>query len=63
MGPDEYDKCVWDDKMSEAPNISLGQILNRSGVLCKEDVPACKRVSGKREICTEWTFSSVGKAI
>jgi hypothetical protein len=49
MGPDEYDKSVWDDKTSEAPNISLGQILNRSVVLCKEDMPARKRVSGKRK--------------
>jgi hypothetical protein len=50
MGPDEYDKCVWDDKMSEAPNISLGQILNRSGVLCKEDVPACKSFRKERNL-------------
>jgi hypothetical protein len=49
MGPDEYDKGVWDDKTSEAPNISLGQILNRSGALCKEDIAARKKVSGKRK--------------
>uniref|UniRef100_A0A0A9BER3 WEB family protein n=1 Tax=Arundo donax TaxID=35708 RepID=A0A0A9BER3_ARUDO len=51
MGPDgdEYDKSVWDDKTSEMPNISLGQILNRSGVLCREDMPARKRISGKRK--------------
>ncbi|GJN31407.1 hypothetical protein PR202_gb19802 [Eleusine coracana subsp. coracana] len=51
MGPDEYDKSVWDDKTSEAPNVSLGQILNRSGVLCREDGDgaARKRISGKRK--------------
>ncbi|XP_062215653.1 WEB family protein At2g38370-like [Phragmites australis] len=49
MGPDGYDKSVWDDKTCEMPNISLGQILNRSGVLCREDMAARKRISGKRK--------------
>jgi hypothetical protein len=49
MGPDEYDKSVWNDKTTEATNISLGQILNRSGVLCKEDMAARKKVKGKRK--------------
>lgn len=49
MGPDGYDKSVWDDKASEMPNISLGQILNRSGVLCREDMAPRKRISGKRK--------------
>ncbi|WVZ56856.1 hypothetical protein U9M48_007328 [Paspalum notatum var. saurae] len=50
MGPDGYDKSVWDDKTSETPNVSLGQILNRSGVLCREDMAASrKRISGKRK--------------
>ncbi|GJN07933.1 hypothetical protein PR202_ga25809 [Eleusine coracana subsp. coracana] len=51
MGPDEYDKSVWDDKTSEAPNISLGQILNRSGVLCRQDGDGAARkiISGKRK--------------
>ncbi|KAL6660116.1 hypothetical protein ACP70R_002238 [Stipagrostis hirtigluma subsp. patula] len=50
MGPDGYDKSVWDEKTSETPNISLGQILNRkSGALCREDTAACKRISGKRK--------------
>ncbi|KAF8721102.1 hypothetical protein HU200_023520 [Digitaria exilis] len=49
MGSDGYDKTVWDDKTSETPNISLGQILNRSGVLCREDMVSRKRISGKRK--------------
>ncbi|RLN17806.1 WEB family protein [Panicum miliaceum] len=49
MGPDGYDKSVWDDKTSETPNISLGQILNRSGVLCREDMVSRRRISGKRK--------------
>ncbi|KAL6902187.1 hypothetical protein ACP4OV_005063 [Aristida adscensionis] len=50
MGPDGYDKSVWDEKTSETPNISLGQILNRkSGVLHREDLAACRRISGKRK--------------
>ena len=49
MGPDGYDKSVWDDKTSEMPNISLGQILNRSGVLCREDMASRRRISGKRK--------------
>jgi hypothetical protein len=49
MGPDGYDKSVCDDKASEVPNISLGQILNRSGVLCREDMASRKRISGKRK--------------
>ncbi|CAN6289515.1 unnamed protein product [Urochloa humidicola] len=49
MGPDGYDKSVWDDKTSEMPNISLGQILNRSGVLAREDMASRKRISGKRK--------------
>ncbi|CAD6203570.1 unnamed protein product [Miscanthus lutarioriparius] len=49
MGPDGYDKSVWDDKTSEIPDISLGQILNRSGVLCREDMATRKRISGKRK--------------
>lgn len=49
MGPDGYDKSVWDDKTSETPNISLGQILNRSGVLCREDMASRRRISGKRK--------------
>ncbi|KAG2552078.1 WEB family protein At2g38370-like [Panicum virgatum] len=49
MGPDGYDKSVWDDKTSETPNISLGQILNRSGVLCREDVASRRRISAKRK--------------
>jgi hypothetical protein len=49
MGPDGYDKSVWDDKTSEIPDISLGQILNRSGVLCREDMATRRRVSGKRK--------------
>ncbi|OEL16078.1 WEB family protein [Dichanthelium oligosanthes] len=49
MGPDGYDKSVWDDKTSEVPNISLGQILNRSGVLCREDMASRKRIAGKRK--------------
>ncbi|KAJ1297222.1 hypothetical protein BS78_01G361500 [Paspalum vaginatum] len=49
MGPDGYDKSVWDDKTSEMPNVSLGQILNRSGVLCREDMASRKRISGKRK--------------
>ncbi|PWZ06558.1 WEB family protein [Zea mays] len=49
MGPDGYDKSVWDDKTGEIPEISLGQIINRSGVLCREDVAARRRISGKRK--------------
>jgi hypothetical protein len=49
MAPDGYDKSVWDDKTSEIPDISLGQILNRSGVLCREDMATRRRVSGKRK--------------
>ncbi|CAN6320071.1 unnamed protein product [Urochloa humidicola] len=49
MGPDGYDKSVWDDKTSEMPNISLGQILNRSGVSCREDMASRRRLSGKRK--------------
>ncbi|XP_066387977.1 WEB family protein At2g38370-like [Miscanthus floridulus] len=49
MGPDGYDKSVWDDKTSGIPDISLGQILNRSGVLCREDMATRKRISGKRK--------------
>ncbi|KAL5217619.1 hypothetical protein ABZP36_018303 [Zizania latifolia] len=50
MGPDGYDKSIWDDKTSETPNVSLGQILNRGRISCREDTTAVhKRVSGKRK--------------
>ncbi|CAN6306716.1 unnamed protein product [Urochloa humidicola] len=49
MGPDGYDKSVWDDKTSETPNISLGQILNSSGVLARENTASSRRISGKRK--------------
>ncbi|KAG8096079.1 hypothetical protein GUJ93_ZPchr0013g36252 [Zizania palustris] len=49
MGPDGYDKSIWDDKTSEEPNVSLGQILNRGRILCREDTAVGKRVSGKRK--------------
>ncbi|XP_006651353.2 WEB family protein At2g38370 isoform X1 [Oryza brachyantha] len=49
MGPEGYDKTIWDDKTSEMPNVSLGQILNRGRVLSREDTVVRKRVSGKRK--------------
>ncbi|KAL5210389.1 hypothetical protein ABZP36_006012 [Zizania latifolia] len=49
MGPDGYDKSIWDDKTTEMPNVSLGQILNRGRILCREDTAVGKRVSGKRK--------------
>ncbi|KAF0913636.1 hypothetical protein E2562_023742 [Oryza meyeriana var. granulata] len=49
MGPEMYDKSIWDDKTSEMPNVSLGQILNRGRVLSREDTAVRKRVSGKRK--------------
>ncbi|KAG8063448.1 hypothetical protein GUJ93_ZPchr0003g18666 [Zizania palustris] len=51
MGPDGYDKSIWDDKTSETPNVSLGQILNRGRNSCREDTTGAvhRRVSGKRK--------------
>uniref|UniRef100_A0A0E0D082 WEB family protein n=1 Tax=Oryza meridionalis TaxID=40149 RepID=A0A0E0D082_9ORYZ len=49
MGPEGYDKTIWDDKTSEMPNVSLGQILNRGRVLSREETAVRKRVSGKRK--------------
>uniref|UniRef100_A0A0D9VTT2 WEB family protein n=1 Tax=Leersia perrieri TaxID=77586 RepID=A0A0D9VTT2_9ORYZ len=49
MGPEGYDKSIWDDKTSEIPNVSLGQILNRGRVLSREETAVRKRVSGKRK--------------
>ncbi|KAL6896881.1 hypothetical protein ACP4OV_007453 [Aristida adscensionis] len=49
MGPDGYDKSVWDDT-SEASNISLGQILNRRrAIVYTSDATAHKKFSGKRK--------------
>ncbi|BAF22547.1 WEB family protein At2g38370 [Oryza sativa Japonica Group] len=49
MGPDGYDKSVWDDT-TEASNVSLGQILNRrNAVFCNSDITSQKILSGKRK--------------
>jgi hypothetical protein len=49
MGPDGYGKSVGDDA-SEASNVSLGQILNRSrAVVYSSDATAQKKFSGKRK--------------
>lgn len=49
MGPDGYDKSVWDDA-SEASNMTLGQILNRRrAVVYSSDATAHKKLSGKRK--------------
>ncbi|OEL22235.1 WEB family protein [Dichanthelium oligosanthes] len=49
MGPDGYDKSVWDDT-NETSNVSLGQILNRRrAVVYSSDAPAHKKFSGKRK--------------
>uniref|UniRef100_A0A0E0EG72 Protein kinase domain-containing protein n=1 Tax=Oryza meridionalis TaxID=40149 RepID=A0A0E0EG72_9ORYZ len=50
MGPDGYDKSVWDDT-TEASNVSLGQILNRkNAVFCNSDITSQKvRRSGGLE--------------
>ncbi|XP_062190608.1 WEB family protein At2g38370-like [Phragmites australis] len=49
MGPDGYDKSVWDDT-SETSNVSLGQILNRRlAVVYSSDATAQKKFSGKRK--------------
>ena len=49
MGPDGYDKSVWDNT-SETSNVSLGQILNRRrAVVYSSDAAAHKKFSGKRK--------------
>uniref|UniRef100_A0A0A9E3K2 WEB family protein n=1 Tax=Arundo donax TaxID=35708 RepID=A0A0A9E3K2_ARUDO len=49
MGPDGYDKSVWDDT-SETSNVSLGQILNRRrAVVYSSDTTVHKKLSGKRK--------------
>ena len=49
MGPDGYDKSVWDNTR-ETSNVSLGQILNRSrAVVYSSDAAAHKKFSGKRK--------------
>ncbi|CAL5084688.1 unnamed protein product [Urochloa decumbens] len=49
MGPDGYDKSVWDDT-SGTSNVSLGQILNRRrAVVYSSDATAHKKFSGKRK--------------
>ncbi|KAL6657192.1 hypothetical protein ACP70R_004972 [Stipagrostis hirtigluma subsp. patula] len=49
MGPDGYDKSVWDDT-NETSNVSLGQILNRRrAIVYSSDTTANKKFSGKRK--------------
>ncbi|XP_039834075.1 WEB family protein At2g38370-like [Panicum virgatum] len=49
MGPDGYDKSVWDNTR-ETSNVSLGQILNRSrAVVYSSDAASHKKFSGKRK--------------
>uniref|UniRef100_A0A804MU24 WEB family protein n=1 Tax=Zea mays TaxID=4577 RepID=A0A804MU24_MAIZE len=49
MGPDGYDKSVWDDA-SEASTMSLGHILNRRhAVVYSSDATAQKKFPGKRK--------------
>ncbi|RLN35257.1 WEB family protein [Panicum miliaceum] len=50
MGPDGYDKSVWEDA-SETSNVSLGQILNRKRavVYSSSDAAPHRKFSGKRK--------------
>ncbi|KAJ1292415.1 hypothetical protein BS78_02G389800 [Paspalum vaginatum] len=48
MGPDGYDKSVWDDA-SETPTLSLGQILNRRRALVYSSDAAAHKLSRKRK--------------
>ncbi|PUZ73445.1 hypothetical protein GQ55_2G474700 [Panicum hallii var. hallii] len=49
MGPDGYDKSVWEDT-SETSNVSLGQILNRRRtIVYSSDAAPLKKFSGKRK--------------